>query len=453
MYRLLRKYSQKAKTGCASGMLKNIFGIQHGLQYCCLTTVLCALCATGTIEAAPQLPPPGKLHQNQEQEDSVHVSLVTFYPGSEPHNIWGHSEIRVQQGPIDLYFNYGVFDFQAPAFMWRFMLGKTDYICQPVPRAYATLGMEERRMVEQELNLPQDRAIAMRDFLWNNAQPENREYRYKFLSDNCSTRPRDIIELAAGDGLQYPAFSPSSILKGRNLGNRTIVTYRDILAHYCRNYAWEKFGIDLVLGWDVDTALDQRATMFIPMLLMDAVADATITTDSVTMPFVKATTVPIDKSTDGNVRPPTPWYLSPMAFALLVLALTLLVSGRDWKRRDVSRWFDTILYTAGGLAGCILFFLIFFSTHEATSPNINIAWLHPLLLLLAVLPWFKKGRTAARWLHALNALVVLLLMLAWPWQPQVGNLAFFPLMTALVMRSATNVFLLSHPTRGPTARR
>ena len=400
--------------------------------------MLCALCATGTLDAAPVLPMPDPAQQLQE-EDSVHVSLVTFYPGSEPHNIWGHSEIRVQQGPVDVYFNYGVFDFQAPAFMWRFMLGQTDYLCQPVPRAYAMLGMENRRMVEQELNLPQDKAIMVRDFLWNNAQPENRTYRYKFLSDNCSTRPRDIIEMAAGEGLRYPAMSDST------------VTYRDILAHYCRNYAWERFGIDLVLGWDVDTVLDQRATMFIPMLLMDAVAGATITTDSTTTRLVKATTVPIDKSTEGNVRPPTPWYLSPMTVAVLVLALTLMMTWRDWRRHDVARWFDTILFSAGGLAGCLLFFLIFFSTHEATSPNINIEWLNPLLLLLAILPWFKKTRNAARWLHALNALVVALLMLAWPWQPQVGNFAFFPLMTALVTRSLANVLLGGQTTRGPTS--
>ena len=416
--------------------------MQRLLRTYCMT-VLCALCATGTLEAAPQLPPfPAEPVPSQEQqEDSVRVSLVTFYPGSEPHNIWGHSEIRVQQGPVDLYFNYGVFDFQAPAFMWRFMLGETDYLCMPVPRAYATMGMEGRRMVEQELNLPQDRAIAVRNFLWYNAQPENRTYRYKFLSDNCSTRPRDIIEMAAGEGLQYPAMGD------------TAVTYRDILAHYCRNYAWEKFGIDLVLGWDVDTVLDQRATMFIPMILMDAIDRATIKTDSVTMPLVKATTVPVDASTAGKVKPPTPWYISPMAVALLVLLLTLRVSSRDWRRRDVSRWFDTMLFTTGGLAGCLLFFLIFFSTHEATSPNINVAWLHPLLLLLAVLPWFKKTRTAAGWLHALNALVVSLLMLAWPWQPQVGNIAFFPLMAALVVRSLTNVWLLGKPTRGPTSKR
>ncbi len=415
-----------------------IIEMQRLFKTYCLT-MICALCATGSLNAAPPLPQPATATGEQQEEDSVKVSLVTFYPGSEPHNIWGHSEIRVQQGPVDLYFNYGVFDFQAPAFMWRFMLGQTDYLCQPVPRAYATLGMENRRMVEQELNLPQDRALMVRDFLWNNAQPQNRTYRYKFLSDNCSTRPRDIIEMAAGESLQYPAMGD------------TTVTYRDILAHYCRNYAWEKFGIDLVLGWDVDTTLDQRATMFIPMLLMEAVAEATFTADGQTMPLVKATTVPIDKSLDGNVRPPTPWYLSPMTVALLVLALTLLITCRDWRRHNLSHWFDTILFTTGALAGCILFFLIFFSTHEATSPNINVVWLNPLLILLAVLPWFSKTRNAARWLHGLNALVVALLMLAWPWQPQVANIAFFPLMAALITRSLANVMLGSQTTRGPTS--
>ena len=438
MQRLLKTYRQKAKEGNATGMLKNIFGIPHGLHYCYLT-MLCALCATGTLEAMPQLPLPQQAQEDTGQ-DSVRVSLVTFYPGSEPHNIFGHSEIRVQQGPVDLYFNYGVFDFQAPGFLWRFVLGETDYMCVPIPQAYATMGMEGRRMVEQELNLSQSQALKVRDFLWNNAQPENRVYRYKFLSDNCSTRPRDIIEMAAGEGLEYP------------LLYREGTSYRDILAHYCQNYAWERFGINLVLGWDADTAISNRAAMFIPMKLMDAVAYATIKTDSVEMPLVKATTVPIDAPITGLVKPPTPWYISPQAFALLVLLLTICITARDWKRRDISRWYDSLLFTIGGLAGCLLFFLIFFSTHEATSPNINIAWLNPLLLLLAVLPWFRKGRHLAYWLHAANALVVLLLMLLWPEQPQVGEWAFFPLMASLVMRSAINVLVGSQTTRGPTSK-
>jgi len=441
MQRLLKTYRQKAKAGSTTGMLKNIFSIPHGLQHYCYVTMLCALCATGSLDAEPRLPQPATQQaQEEKEEDSVRVSLVTFYPGSEPHNIFGHSEIRIQQGPVDLYFNYGVFDFKAPGFLWRFVLGETDYICAPVPQSFATVGMEGRRMIEQELNLPQDKAIMVKNFLWNNAQPENCVYRYKFLSDNCSTRPRDIIEMAAGEGLEYPQLY------------REGTTYRAILSHYCQNYAWERFGINLVLGWDADTTITNRAAMFIPMKLMDAVAGATIKTDSVEMPLVKATTVPIDASTAGLVKPPTPWYLSPQAFALLVLMLSLSITARDWKRRDISRWYDSLLFTVGGLAGCILFFLIFFSTHEATSPNINIVWLNPLLLLLAVLPWFKKCRRLSCWLHAANALVVLLLMLLWPEQPQSGEWAFFPLMASLVMRSAINVLVGSQTTRGPTSK-
>ncbi len=411
--------------------------MQRLLRTYYVTTVLCALCATGTLNAAPVLPMPGPVQDSEAQEDSVRVSLVTFYPGSEPHNIFGHSEVRIQQGATDLYFNYGVFDFSSPGFIWRFVLGDTYYLCVPIPRAYSTMGMEGRRMVEQQLNLPQDKALQVKQFLFTNAMPENRTYHYKFLTDNCSTRPRDIIEMATEGKLKYPPM-PSD------------VTYRDILSHYCQNYAWEKFGIDLVLGWTADTVLSPRAQMFIPMLLMQAVAGATVGTDSIAMPLVARTTVPVDASEQGLVLPPTPWPLSPMAAALAVLAVTMVVTGRDWRRRSISRWLDTVLFTIAGLAGCIIVFLMCFSTHEATSPNINAVWLNPLLLLLAVLPWFGKCRPAARVLHAVYVLVTLLLMLAWPWQPQTANIAFWPLMTALVARSVTNVLLGGQTTRGPT---
>jgi len=124
------------------------------------------------------------LSQPIDTGDSVKVSLVTFYPGAKAFNIFGHSELRVQQGPQDWYFNYGVFDFSAPGFMWRFVLGETDYMCMAVPQRFATQGMEGRRMVEQELNLTQEQAREIRDFLTNNAMPANRVYRYQYLSDN-----------------------------------------------------------------------------------------------------------------------------------------------------------------------------------------------------------------------------------------------------------------------------
>jgi len=360
--------------------------------------------------------------------DSIRVNLVTFYPGSKEFNIFGHSELRVQQGDQDWYYNYGVFNFEDPGFLWHFVLGHTDYMCMPVPRMFATEGMQGRRMIEQELNLSQEQARVMCNFLRANALPQNRTYRYKYLSDNCSTRPRDIIEMALGDSLHYGAMCDT-------------LTYRDILAHYTRNYAWERFGIDLVLGWCADTVLSHRAQMFIPMLLMQAVDSATVTTaQGVIEPLNRHTTVVVDTSKQGKILPPTPWYASPMAMAVAVLAVTVGVTVRDWRRRRVSRWWDSLLMTAAGLAGVAVWFLMLFSTHEATSPNVNAVWINPLQLVLAVLLWV--WRRGARWLYALQAVAVELTMALWWCQPQVANVAFFPLMAALFMRGVTGAVLL-----------
>jgi len=362
--------------------------------------------------------------------DTATVSLITFYPGREMFNIFGHTEVRVQCGEQDWFYNYGVFNFDAPGFLWRFLLGETDYMCLATPPLLAMQGMDGRRMIIQQLNLTPRQANDVYSFLYSNALPQNRVYRYKYLSDNCSTRPRDIIEDVLGGSLHYPPMTDT-------------LTYRDILAHYSHNYAWEKFGIDLVLGWAADTILDYRSQMFIPMILMKAVASATVTAgDGSELPLVAKTTVGIDASEQGLVLPPTPRYASPLAMAVAVLALAIVCTIIDWCKRRVTKWFDSLLFTVAGLAGCLLCFLVFCSVHEATSPNLNVVWLHPLLLLLVVLPWIPRTRALASVLHAINAALVILLMLLWPVLPQVGNVAFFPLMGALALRSLSAALLL-----------
>ena len=402
------------------------------LSYYC--KLLCVLAVAGTAQDADAQ------FQATLSNDTARVSLVTFYPGSKEFNIFGHSEIRIRQGDQDWYYNYGVFDFEAPGFLRRFVMGQTDYMCMPIPRQLATQGMEGRRMVEQELDLTPQQAAQVCAFLFNNALPQNRTYRYKYLSDNCSTRPRDIIEDAVGSAsLHYPAMPDT-------------VTYRDILSYYSRNYAWEQFGIDLVLGWAADTVLDARSQMFIPMILMQALDSATVTTpQGEVKPLVRETKVVIDASKQGQVLPPTPWYASPMAATVTVMVLALLITAWDWRRRRVSRWFDSLLLLTAGLMGCVVWFLMLFSTHEATAPNINAVWLNPLQVVLAVVLWIPALRKLSTGLHIFNAVVVLLLMLLWDWQPQVANQAFFPLMAALVVRSASSVLLTHQLTRGPTA--
>ena len=371
-----------------------------------------------------------------EPADTVRVRLVTFYPGSEVFSVYGHTEIRVTQGDADYYFNYGVFDFNTPGFVYRFVTGEADYLCMAVPPQYAMME-PGRRMVEQELNFTQEQACLVRDLLVANALPPNNTYRYQYLTDNCSTRPRDIIEQALGQPLHNPAVSDT-------------VTYRQVMAHYARNYPWLQFDIDLVLGSVLDRTIDEREQMFIPMALMRSAAGTMVERDGRTVPLVHSTQVMVDGSEDGIVLPATPWPLTPLAAMLGLLALTVLVSISDLRLKRPSRWFDTLLYGALAMVGCVLFFLIFVSVREATSPNYNAFWAHPFCLLLAVLPWVSRFDRLLRGCHVANALVVALLLLVWPWLPQVANVAFFPVMIASLLRSALNVFLLNSKRKNTT---
>lgn len=356
------------------------------------------------------------------QGDSVSVKLVTFYPGNEVFSIYGHSEVRVSWQDNDWYFNYGVFDFNEPGFVMRFVLGNADYLCVAMPQNYAMHGMDGRRMVEQELNLTQQQATKVKDFLINNVQPENCKYRYQYLGDNCATRPRDIIEMALGDSLVYPAMTDT-------------VTYRDMMSHYSRNYPWNQFGVDLVLGAGLDKPLTYRQQMFIPMVLMNAVGGATTMRDGVRVPLVSNTQVLIDGGEDGLVDGPTPWYISPLAVALAFLAIIVAITVRDLRRHTVSRWLDFGISTVYSMAGLIIFFLMFVSVREATFPNYNALWVNPFYLLPLMLMWSERTRKALKCYHAANAAVIACTMLAWPLLPQVANVAFFPLMIVPVLRA------------------
>jgi len=62
--------------------------------------------------------------------DAIRLSLLTCAPGDEIYSYFGHTAIRYEEPSkgIDWVFNYGIFNFGAPNFIFRFALGQTDYI-------------------------------------------------------------------------------------------------------------------------------------------------------------------------------------------------------------------------------------------------------------------------------------------------------------------------------------
>jgi hypothetical protein len=53
----------------------------------------------------------------------VRVSLLTCEPGEETYEQYGHTAIRYEDSSrgMDVVFNYGMFSFNAPHFVWRFI--------------------------------------------------------------------------------------------------------------------------------------------------------------------------------------------------------------------------------------------------------------------------------------------------------------------------------------------
>lgn len=355
--------------------------------------------------------------------EDLTVSIVTCDPGPDVYELCGHAAIRIRSAEMDSIWNYGIFDFTSPNFIYRFCKGETDYMVygyqfERFMPAYVRRGS---RVMEQVLDLTQEEARRLRSILQTESRPENRIYRYNYVRDNCATRPWKRVtqatdrEIALPDTLLYP-------------------TFRSEMRHFHRNYPWYQFGIDLVLGSGLDYPLAKDEDTFAPPVLADKLAGATIGGE----PLVKATNVIFPGYVDATL-PPTPWWRTPMAVGIAILLLSLGTMFAYLLKRSYWRWWIFLYFLAAGTAGCIVAFLVFFSEHEATSPNVLIVWLNPLQLIIAAGIWWKSWKTPVTAMAAYDLLIAIGLCLLW-WTPlikQAANPAVWPMLLSIIPLSIT----------------
>ena len=359
------------------------------------------------------------------------VSMVTFYPGSDVYELEGHSAIRIKTPREDVAISYGMFDFNSPNFIYRFVKGETDYWVAALPwqvfeNAYVGQG---RRIVEQQLNFSQAQKDKLIDLVKENLHPENRVYRYNYVKDNCATRPLRIVEQAIGDSIILQ--EPIDEATGEQ-------TFRKMMTYYHRNYPWYQFGIDLALGSGIDYALNTREKSFAPVVLANQLQNA-----KVNGTFIVANTVIInDVDAYAAEESPTPALLTPLAVFIYILLIIIAISVKDIKNNKLTKWVDSVLYGTIGLAGCLLTFLIFVSTHEATSTNWLFLWINPLCFIAAIGVWIKTAQKLVKCYQILNFVALLVFVVAWTCGVQHGNIAFLPIIAANIIRSAC--FLLIH---------
>lgn len=358
------------------------------------------------------------------------VSFAIFMPGPDIYELEGHAALRLSMPQGDFAVSFGTYDFEQPNFVYHFVKGETDYWTTVMPwdifiSPYLRQG---RAIYNLQLDLTPAQVRAVVDTTEIYLLPENRTYRYNYVKDNCATRPLSILEKALGPRLKLG--------KVGSVGDEDLKTFRTVMRHYHSNYPWYQFGIDLALGSGIDYEISAHEQNFAPVLLLEQLQGATIDGHPLVKQSRQLNPGAVDATLDG-----TPWLLSPMAVALLVLLATIVLTIRDVRRRRVTRWFDAALFGIFGLAGCLLTFLIFVSVHEATSPNYLYLWLNPLCLIPAIFIWIKKLKKVVLCYQIANFVVVFAMAISWPWLPQSLNTAFIPLILSDLIRSASYIYL------------
>ncbi|MDR0865913.1 MAG: DUF4105 domain-containing protein [Candidatus Symbiothrix sp.] len=357
------------------------------------------------------------------ETDSLQVSLLTVMPRpNEVYTIYGHTALRIQDPvqKIDAVFNWGTFDFNTPHFLYRFVKGETDYFLSvsDYDRFIYVYSLGNADIVEQLLAVSPEGKTEIMNRLSTNLQPENLIYRYNFLFDNCTTRIRDLIEQGSDGRLVYPE-------------QTEIVTFRDLI-HSCTNpYPWMTFGIDLLIGSGADSLISVRQELFLPEKLMNAVDKSPLIIASNQVLTSLPEPVSEQRFWDSPLK---------IGFLILLIYITLAAAGivsriKRSKPFSIFHFPFSILFLIAGLAGCIVAFTTLFSYHPCTSPNWNLLWLHPFHLIAFVGYLFKKSYRFISWYHAVNLVLLSVLLLGGYWIPQQLNPANIPFILCLGLAS------------------
>lgn len=345
--------------------------------------------------------------------DTLTVSLVTFQPGTEYWQRFGHNALLLREASSGkaITYNYGLFDFRQKNFFLNFARGLMIYRVAPNWLAndlpiYADDGRWAR---EQVLALTPAQRGWLRDYLAWNVEPEHAEYRYDYFTSNCSTRVRDALDRALGGALQRQLAGKAVPASYRSEALRLIAPDRPLM-----------IAMDLALGPVADRPIDLWQQSFAPLTLMDALRGVTVTAaDGSLQPLVSAEHELLPTTALPDPPAAAPSLVLPFLGVGLVLAALLALSAA-LRAHALVRIGGALL--AGtltlllSLAGLILAALWGLTDHWAGWRNGNLLLLNPLglLLLPTWLGALRRGWQPRHFAHALACFIALGAALALP---------------------------------------
>ncbi len=357
--------------------------------------------------------------------DKAKISIITIGPYQpELYSAFGHSGIRVfdPNQNIDWMYDYGRFDFEQKNFYSNFAQGLMLYSIgrnKSFPRVLKFYSDQDRYVYEQVLNLSPEQTQQMFDYLENNYLPENREYLYNYVYDNCATKIRDVITDVFGS--EKVSYYYGYAEEGKSV--------RDLMHDYLDYQPWGELIIDIGLGSQIDGEADPNVYMFLPNYIFYALEKATIKNGG-QKPLVSAT----NKLYEKRMEPEPLGWFTPFNFFILLFFVVGLITNRNFKTLKRSKWIDYILFTVIGIFGWWLFFL-WVGTEHLSKANWNLLWAFPLYIPFVYLTHIEKLKPYLARFFRFMAVLNLLTLVFWAFIPQDLNQALLPLLVTMMLRS------------------
>ena len=357
---------------------------------------------------------PGLKAQNA---DSADVYMITCAPGTAAYSIYGHTALRITMRgtEFDMVYNWGIFDFSTPNFVYRFAKGRLDYKlgAYSYARFLEEYISEGRSVWSQKLNLTTAEKERLFILINENLRPENIKYRYDFFFDNCATRVRDIVAASAADTVIFP-------VKEKRL------SFRQLIDPYQKVLPWLDFGADMLLGLQADRKASVADEMFLPVYLRDNFAGSLIVHDGRQEPLAGPTEKVVDKPVTQTGK--KAWV--PQAVFWLIFVFVVLVTF-VFKRPGLEKVLDYILYFIFALIALLLIFTNIFSEHDALHLNLLFLGINVLITVLFIM--MIAGIKAVK----MSRLTLTISVLWLPVSRMVGqgiNPALIPLVLTIMVR-------------------
>ncbi len=348
------------------------------------------------------------------------ISLLTV--GRADHEVYqnfGHTAIRVKDSILgwDLVYNYGTFNFGEPDFLKKFIKGKLMYYESiDIFSDFVQMYRDENRWIqEQELNLSLSQRQLLFERLTINAREENKYYKYDFLFDNCSTRPRNIL---------LSLFKTKQFKQDKD----DDATFRYLIDRNVTN-EWLDLGMDLLIGIPTDIKSNFGRT-FLPDELMQ-LCDSAIVDGK---PLVISNKIILNSVPEYM---PKDW-VSPglvfwMLFFIILLAQVKLTLFSRYKIIPV------LFFCILGLLGWLFLFMWFCTDHLSTKWNLNVLWALPINIPFFLFA-FKKELPRFLLIYVkIYRIILLSLLIGWWVNPQTFHSSVIPLILIGIL--FTSLFL------------